>query len=144
MWFDSSQVSYEQLLETFWRMHDPTTPNRQGLDVGDQYRSAIFVHDPDQAALAASSRDQKQHALSAPIVTEITPAGKFYKAEEYHQRDFERQGRAAHLAVLVGVRGIPFVVLYRGGEPAAHASGAQPKAELERALGLESPTVATR
>jgi methionine-S-sulfoxide reductase len=95
VWFDPSQVSYEQLLERFWRMHDPTTPNRQGLDIGNQYRSSIFVHNPDQAALAASSRDQEQHAVSAPIVTEITPAGKFYTAEGYHQRYFERQGRAA-------------------------------------------------
>ena len=71
--FDPAQVSYEQLLQTFWRMHDPTTPNRQGWDIGDQYRSAIFVHDSDQAALAAASLAEEQDSLTKPIVTEITP-----------------------------------------------------------------------
>ena len=93
--FDPAQVSYERLLETFWRIHDPTTPNRQPRDVGSQYRSAIFVHDAQQASLAGESRDQKQATVVKPIVTEITPAGPFYEAEDSHQRYFEKQGRAA-------------------------------------------------
>jgi peptide-methionine (S)-S-oxide reductase len=95
VWFDPAQVSYDRLLETFWRIHNPTTRNRQGWDFGSQYRSAIFVHDADQAALAAASRDREQEALTKPIVTEITPAGTFYEAEDYHQQYFEKQGRAA-------------------------------------------------
>jgi len=95
VWFDPAQVTYEQLLETFWRIHNPTTRNRHGWDIGDQYRSAIFVHDADQAPLAASSLDREQHSLAKPIVTEITPAGTFYEAEDYHQQYFEKHGRAA-------------------------------------------------
>jgi peptide-methionine (S)-S-oxide reductase len=95
VWFDPGQVSYEQLLETFWRMHDPTTRNRQGWDVGSQYRSAIFCHDAEQQALAMSSRENAQGSLRKPIVTEIVSASAFYRAEDYHQRYFEKQGRAA-------------------------------------------------
>ena len=95
VWFDPRLVSYEQLLETFWRIHDPTTRNRQGWDVGDQYRSAIFVHDGDQAATATTSLEHAQPNLVKRIVTEISPAGTFYPAEEYHQRYFEKKGRGA-------------------------------------------------
>lgn len=95
VWFEPAVVTYGQLLDTFWRIHNPTTRDRQGWDVGDQYRSAIFVHDADQATLAVTSRDEEQHGLTKPIVTEITPAGTFYKAEDYHQQYFEKQGRAA-------------------------------------------------
>jgi peptide-methionine (S)-S-oxide reductase len=101
VWFDPSKVSYDQLLQTFWRIHNPTTRNRQGFDVGSQYRSAVFVHNADQATLAAASRDREQETTERPIVTEITPAGPFYEAEEYHQRYFEKQGRAA-CAVTLG------------------------------------------
>jgi peptide-methionine (S)-S-oxide reductase len=94
VWFDPAKVSYEQLLDAFWRMHNPTTRNRQGWDVGSQYRSAIFVHDADQATAAAASRDREQQVQTKPIVTEITPAGRFFEAEGYHQRYFEKQGRA--------------------------------------------------
>jgi peptide-methionine (S)-S-oxide reductase len=90
--FDPRQISYEQLLAAFWRMHDPTTPNRQGWDFGDQYRSAIFVHDQQQREAARASRDHEQLSLVRPIVTEITDAGAFYAAEDYHQRYFERSG----------------------------------------------------
>ena len=90
IWFDPELVSYEQLLETFWRIHNPTTPSRQGWDLGDQYRSAIFVHDAGQEALAKTSRDAEQESLTKPIVTQITPAGPFYEAEEHHQRYFEK------------------------------------------------------
>jgi len=93
IWFDPELVSYEQLLETFWRIHNPTTPSRQGWDLGDQYRSAIFVHDAGQEALAKTSRDAEQESLTKPIVTQITPAGPFYEAEEHHQRYFERHNR---------------------------------------------------
>jgi peptide-methionine (S)-S-oxide reductase len=95
VWFDPAQVTYELLLQTFWRTHNPTTRDRQGWDIGSQYRSAIFVHDADQAALAAASLDREQDALTHPIVTEIMPAGTFYEAEAYHQQYFEKQGRAA-------------------------------------------------
>jgi peptide-methionine (S)-S-oxide reductase len=95
VWFDPGQVSYEQLLDTFWRMHNPTTPNRQGWDRGSQYRSAIFFHDARQQELATRSRENAQTSLRKRIVTEITPASGFYRAEDYHQRYFERQGRAA-------------------------------------------------
>jgi peptide-methionine (S)-S-oxide reductase len=95
--FDPSMVSYEQLLETFWSCHNPTTLNRQGPDVGSQYRSAIFFYSPEQQKLAESSRDVTQASgrFSGEIVTEIAPAGEFYLAEEYHQRYFEKNGGAA-------------------------------------------------
>jgi peptide-methionine (S)-S-oxide reductase len=92
--FDPARVSYEELLETFWQNHDPTTLNRQGPDVGSQYRSAIFFHGPEQEAAAIASRDRIQAKSSKPVVTEITPASEFYPAEEYHQRYLEKRGLA--------------------------------------------------
>jgi peptide-methionine (S)-S-oxide reductase len=94
--FDPSVVSYAQLLDLFWHLHDPTTLNRQGPDVGDQYRSVIFTFGPSQAAAAAATRDQLQASgeLRDPIVTEIVPAGTFTKAEEYHQQYVEKGGVA--------------------------------------------------
>ena len=88
--YDPQKVSYEDLLEVFWRSHDPTQLNRQGWDVGTQYRSAIFFHTPDQQAAANASKQKAQERFKKPIVTEITPASEFYRAEEYHQRYFER------------------------------------------------------
>jgi peptide-methionine (S)-S-oxide reductase len=88
--YDPSKVSFEELLEVFWENHDPTTPNRQGPDVGTQYRSAIFFHTPEQEAAARASKEQAQARFKNPIVTEITPAAEFYRAEEYHQRYFEK------------------------------------------------------
>ncbi len=88
--YDPSKVSYEDLLEVFWNNHDPTTPNRQGWDIGTQYRSAIFHHSPEQEAAARASKDKIQERFKKPIVTEITPASEFYRAEEYHQRYFEK------------------------------------------------------
>lgn len=93
--FDQQLVSYDQLLEMFWRIHNPTTRDRQGWDVGNQYRSAIFFHDADQQARAIASRDHAQVSSRDPIVTQIAPASTFYRAEDYHQRYFEKQGRAA-------------------------------------------------
>jgi len=90
--FDPSRVSYEELVEKFWHVHDPTTPNRQWWDVGTQYRSAIFFHDANQEAAAIASRDRLQSRSNRPIVTEISPASAFYRAEEYHQRYFEKKG----------------------------------------------------
>ncbi len=92
--YDPARVSYEALLEVFWRCHDSTTLNRQGPDVGTQYRSAIFHHTPQLAATAALSKEKLEQSgvYRAPIATEITPAGTFWPAEEYHQRYFEQHG----------------------------------------------------
>ena len=95
VWFDPAQVSYGQLLETFWRIHNPTTRNRQGLDFGSQYRSAIFYHDTGQQELAIAARDAEQQSRRRRIVTQITPASAFYRAEEYHQRYLEKHGHAS-------------------------------------------------
>jgi peptide-methionine (S)-S-oxide reductase len=93
--FDPSQVSYDTLLDLFWQMHDPTQLNRQGPDVGDQYRSAIFTQGQEQQDAAIASRDREQTRLNRPIVTQIVPAQKFWPAEAYHQRYFEKNGGAA-------------------------------------------------
>jgi len=96
--YDPSVISYEQLLDAFWNMHDPTTPDRQGFDFGSQYRSAIFCHDEKQraAALASKKRLDEAGQFGDPIVTEIVPAGPFYRAEEYHQRYLEKTGQEDH------------------------------------------------
>ena len=95
--YDPNQVSYDSLLDTFWRNHNPTTLNRQGPDVGSQYRSAIFFHTAQQAETAQASKEnlQRSGAVRKPIVTEITPASTFYPAEEYHQRYLEKRGMGA-------------------------------------------------
>lgn len=93
--FDPAQVSYEELLDAFWRLHDPTQLNRQGPDVGDQYRSAIFFHSPEQEAAAKASKEAAQERFSKPIVTEITEAPEFWPAEDYHQRYLEKRGMAS-------------------------------------------------
>ena len=92
--FDPSIVSYEYLLAVFWGCHDPTTLNRQGPDVGSQYRSAIFYADDAQKAMAQKTRNQltRSGLHSKKIVTEISPTGKFYRAEEYHQQYHEKRG----------------------------------------------------
>ena len=93
--YDPTKVSYEALLDVLWQIHDPTTPNRQGPDIGTQYRSTIFVHDAEQEAAARASMETAQASgrFRRPIVTEITPASTFYRAEEYHQRYFEKHGQ---------------------------------------------------
>jgi peptide-methionine (S)-S-oxide reductase len=95
--FDPAKVTFDQLLDVFWKNHDPTTLNRQGPDVGAQYRSAIFFHSPEQekAALASKERLQTSGRFRRPIVTEITPASTFYKAEDYHQQYLEKRGLAS-------------------------------------------------
>lgn len=90
--FDPEKVSYETLLKQFFRMHDPTQLDRQGPDIGDEYRSAIFYFDQEQRKEAILVRNQTQKRIDKPIVTEIEPAGPFYEAEEYHQKFTERTG----------------------------------------------------
>jgi peptide-methionine (S)-S-oxide reductase len=92
--FDPSKISYDALLDVFWSLHDPTTVNRQGPDVGSQYRSAIFVSDAEQENAAEASKARAQERSRRPIVTEITTATEFYPAEEYHQRYLEKRGLA--------------------------------------------------
>ena len=94
--YDPARVSYEDLLKVFWQNHDPTTLNRQGPDVGTQYRSAIFYHNPEQetAARASKAQLQKSGAYRQPIVTEIVPAVDFWQAEDYHQQYLEKRGLA--------------------------------------------------
>ncbi len=95
--YDPSRVSYEDLLNVFWENHDPTQLNRQGPDIGTQYRSAIFFHSPAQRDTAVASRDrlEKSGRYRRPIVTEITPAPTFWRAEEYHQQYLEKRGLAS-------------------------------------------------
>ena len=92
--YDPAKVAYEELLKVFWQTHDPTTLNRQGPDVGTQYRSAIFFHGGEQEAAARASKEklEKSGAYKRPIVTEIVPAGEFWQAEEYHQQYLEKRG----------------------------------------------------
>ena len=94
--YDPARVSYDDLLRVFWENHDPTQRNRQGPDVGTQYRSAIFYHDPEQEAAARASQErlERSGAHKRPIVTEIVPAGPFYPAEDYHQQYLEKRGLA--------------------------------------------------
>ncbi len=95
--YDPNEVCYDELLAVFWNMHDPTTMNRQGPDVGSQYRSAIFYHTLDQRDAAVASRERLQQSgrYTNPIVTEIAPATTFWRAEEYHQRYLEKHGLAS-------------------------------------------------
>lgn len=90
--YDPEHVSYDKLLDIFWANHNPTTPNRQGPDIGTQYRSVVFCHDQSQMETAKASRDrlERSKAYRLPVVTEILPAAPFYYAEEYHQRYFEK------------------------------------------------------
>lgn len=92
--FDPVKVSYRQLLEVFWSNHDPTTVNRQGPDIGTQYRSVIFFFSPEQEAVAKAAKAEltKTKRFRRPIVTQIKPAGEFWRAEEYHQRYLEKKG----------------------------------------------------
>ena len=91
--YDPSQITYEQLLDVFWQEHDPTTPNRQGPDVGSQYRSMILFQDKEQERIAQKSKAKQASRIRRPIVTEIVPATAFYPAEDYHQSYLEKRGR---------------------------------------------------
>jgi len=92
--YDPNEISYDELLQVFWNNHDPTSLNRQGPDVGNQYRSAIFFHDEEQKKIAQKSKEEleKSGQFRKPIVTEIIKAPEFYKAEEYHQKYFQKHG----------------------------------------------------
>jgi len=92
--YDDEKVPYEQLLAIFWAEHDPTQLNRQGPDIGSQYRSVVFTHDDEQRAAAEASRERVQAGLSRPVVTQIEDAPPFWEAEDYHQRYLEKRGLA--------------------------------------------------
>lgn len=94
--FDPDQVSYQKLLDVFWKCHNPTTLNRQGPDIGTQYRSVIYYLTPEQQKAAESAKESLNNlgAFRSPIVTEVKSAGQFYRAEEYHQRYLEKRGLA--------------------------------------------------
>jgi peptide-methionine (S)-S-oxide reductase len=92
--YDPDEVSYEQLLDTFWEKHDPTQMNRQGPDVGSQYRSVVFFHTPEQQEQALASKARIQADSADPVVTEIEPASDFWRAEEYHQQYLVKRGVA--------------------------------------------------
>jgi peptide-methionine (S)-S-oxide reductase len=110
--FDPAEISYEELLDTFWSIHDPTTLNRQGFDIGSQYRSAVFFHTDEQRAAAERSHAAEQERLAAngrgllgrrrEIVTELEPASTFWPAEDYHQRYLEKRGQATCTVALSG------------------------------------------
>lgn len=101
--FDPSVISYDELLEVFWQTHDPTTLNRQGADVGTQYRSAIFYHSPEQKEAAEKYKAElnKQKVFDKPIVTEITPFDKFYKAEDYHQDYYANNPNQGYCKIVI-------------------------------------------
>ena len=92
--YDPERVSYEQLLDVFWAKHDPTQLNRQGWDVGDQYRSVVFVHHEEQRTATEASKQREQANRRRPIVTVVEPAQRFWPAEDYHQQYLEKRGRA--------------------------------------------------
>ncbi len=93
--YDPAVISYDELLAVFWDTHNPTTRNRQGWDIGSQYRSAVFVHDAEQQRAAVASRDARQRDRRRTIVTEIEPATRFWVAEDYHQHYLEKRGQAS-------------------------------------------------
>ena len=99
--FDPRKISFEQLLEVFWAAHDPTTLNRQGADVGTQYRSVILYHNETQRLAAEKAKKQAQAEFTSPIVTEISPMTKFYKAEGYHQDYYRNNPRAPYCAFVI-------------------------------------------
>jgi peptide-methionine (S)-S-oxide reductase len=98
--YDPERVSYDELLDVFWHKHDPTQLNRQGWDIGDNYRSAIFFHDDEQREAAERSKAAEQASWSKPIVTQVEPAQPFWEAEDYHQQYLEKRGRSSCTATL--------------------------------------------
>jgi peptide-methionine (S)-S-oxide reductase len=99
--FDADVVTLKEIIDFFWKAHDPTTPNRQGADIGTQYRSIILCSSEEQKRVAEHSRDEAQRAFSDPIVTEIEPAGRFYPAEEYHQKYYEENPRQGYCRAVI-------------------------------------------
>ena len=100
--FDPRRISYDEILDRFWDMHDPTQVNRQGPDIGDQYRTVIFTHTPEQEAAAQASKERHQAEYSEPIATSIEPATGFYMAEDYHQCYLEQRQSGGLLRQLLG------------------------------------------
>jgi peptide-methionine (S)-S-oxide reductase len=98
--YDPERVSFDELLDVFWAKHDPTQLNRQGWDVGDQYRSVVFFHDAEQEEAALRSKAREQTRYRVPVVTQIEPAQAFYRAEDYHQQYLEKRGRSSCTASL--------------------------------------------
>lgn len=101
--YDPEQIGFKELLEVFWKTHDPTTLNRQGNDVGTQYRSVVFYHNDDQKELAEHYKNEleKSGAFNDPIITEIKPLNTFYKAEDYHQNYFNEHGNQPYCAIVI-------------------------------------------
>ncbi|PWU09980.1 MAG: peptide-methionine (S)-S-oxide reductase [Verrucomicrobia bacterium] len=99
--FDPSKITYQQLLDIFWDVHDPTTLNRQGADEGTQYRSIILYETPEQKKLAEASKQREQAKFGKPLTTEIVPLGKFYRAEEYHQDYFKKNPTAPYCLFVI-------------------------------------------
>lgn len=100
--FDPKKIGYEEILDIFWKAHDPTTVNRQGADVGSQYRSVIFYHDKKQKEIAEKSVKKTSKIFRTPIVTEIVPFENFYKAEDYHQQYYDRNTNAPYCRAVIG------------------------------------------
>jgi peptide-methionine (S)-S-oxide reductase len=98
--FDPDRVTFEQLLEVFWAMHDPTQVDRQGPDIGDQYRSVVFTHTEDQGTTAEKSKERAQERFNKPIATRIQPLQAFYPAEGYHQEYYEKNGKEPYCHVV--------------------------------------------
>ncbi len=123
--FDPQTISFRELLEVFFTIHDPTTLNRQGADVGTQYRSAIFYHDKEQKAVAGQVIQEMTAAQiwSQPIVTEVTPLEAFYKAEDYHQEYFRRNPRQAYCQAVIAPKVVKFRQKYLARLKAADNSG---------------------
>ena len=99
--YDESKLGYPDILELFWKIHDPTTEDRQGADIGEQYRSVIFYLDEDQKAAAEASRRAAQERFTDPIVTDILPAPVFWKAEDWHQGYFRKHPEEAYCRIVV-------------------------------------------
>ncbi len=101
--YDPKKVTFDELLEVFWKTHDPTTPNQQGADIGTQYRSVVFYHTDEQKKLAESYRKKlnDEHAFDKPVITEIAPYKEFYKAEDYHQNYYNLNGNAPYCSIVI-------------------------------------------
>jgi len=125
--YDPAVISFEELLEVFWKTHDPTTPNRQGPDIGPQYRSAVFFHDQRQRHLAEDykRRLEDSNAFDAPIVTEISPLEKFYPADEYHQGYYGQNQRQPYCSRIIRPKLEKFETVFRNKlkPEAAHHDG---------------------